>query len=403
MDLPGKENLYQTYCNNTTDTYMPQDKYVKGYNKHMIKSMMYINPLWMSAIPEIAEHFDSLPEDDKEKWNAEHLNTFTNVNYREVFDINGQNIFDLKKNNSAHKQTRMFRADKKHDEFTGGLPNSNDRTKLALYGILNRSFNNTIDYMQNTNGKNLFGLGKKLNEMLKDESIKIDGKEHKIKDLNFGYAGLEGIYINENILGLLEVLGEKIQQQRKAKEIKHVVCEQKELYKSLFNTKTQIAPEILQLTPRIQFAEQSEFYSQIMFMNHFLNPAANKSFYEHTTSSNMRETKMATGYENYQFNNETKGIVKDIEDHTKNWINNYDYNSIFNIRTPPIKSILSNYLNDPSFSNFYLFFVVSNNFKKDEKLGNIDTCDKQLQLLYDTRVFMDIIANDNAKGITCNV
>ena len=78
------------------------------------------------------------------------------------------------------------------------------------------------------------------------------------------------------------------------------------------------------------------------------------------------------------------------------------YNSIFNIRNPPIKSILSNYLNDPSFSNFYLFFVVSNNFKKDEKLGNIDTCDKQLQLLYDTRVFMDIIANDNANGITCN-
>ena len=108
-----------------------------------------------------------------------------------------------------------------------------------------------------------------------------------------------------------------------------------------------------------------------------------------------------TSYKKYQFGNGVeKGIIDEIGDHTKNWINNYDYNSIFNIKNPPIKSILSNYLDDPSFSNFYLFFVVSNNFKKD---GNIDTCDKQLQLLYDTRVFMDIIANDNAKGITCNV
>jgi hypothetical protein len=294
----------------------------------------------------------------------------------------------------------MFRSKEEFNNFTGGKPNSTDRSKLALYGILNRSFNNTIDYMQNINSKNLFGLGKKINEMLKDETIKIDGKDFKIKDLNFGYAGLEGIYINENILGLLEVLGEKIQMQKGKTSIKHVVCPQKEIYKSLFSTKNKIASEIINLTPGITYAEESEFYSQIMFMNRFLNPVYNPDFYKDTTPSTNKKTKMQT-YAKYQSSNGVeKGIIEDIGDHTKNWINNYDYNSIFNIKNPPIKSILSNYLDDPSFSNFYLFFVVSNNFKKD---GNIDTCDKQLQLLYDTRVFMDIIANDDAKGITCNV
>jgi hypothetical protein len=394
MDLPGKENLYQTYCTSNKDDYMPQEKYSKNYNINMIKSMMYINPLWMSTIPEIAEHFDSVPEEeDGKKWNPEILNSFANVNYREIFENNvvEKKGFNIDKNNSAHKQTRMFRKDDRHNDFSGGQPNSNDRAKLALYGILNRSFNNTIDYMQNINGKNLFGLGKKINEMLKDD---------KLKEKNFGYAGLEGIYINENILGLLEVLGEKIQIQKKSTNIKHVVCPQKEIYKSLFSTKTNISSDIRNLTPGITYAEESEFYSQIMFMNNFLNPRGNEVFYKDTTPSNKRGTKMHS-YEKYQARNgESKGIINDIQDHTKNWINNYDYNAIFNIKNPPIKSILSNYLDDLSFSNFYLFFVVSNNFKKD---GNIDTCDKQLQLLYDTRVFMDIIANDDAKGITCNL
>jgi len=389
MDLPGKENLYQTYCTSKTDAYMPQDKYCKGYNTNMIKSMMYINPLWMSTIPEIAEHLDILPEDNKDKWNPEKLHSFRDVNYREVFKGKG---FDIIEQNSAHKQTQMFRGRDEFNNFTYGKPNANDRTKLALYGILNRSFNNTIDYMQNINGKNLFGLGKKINEMLKDE---------KLKEQNYGYAGLEGIYINENILGLLEVLGEKIQIQKRSASIKHVVCPQKEIYKSLFGkSKNPISNDIKHLTPNIKFAEESEFYSQIMFMNNFLKPDINQKFYENITESNKKSTIM-NSLETYKTDTgESKGIIKDINDHTKNWINNYDYNSIFNIKNPPIKSILSTYLDDPSFSNFYLFFVVSNNFKKD---GNIDTCDKQLQLLYDTRVFMDIIANDDAKGITCNV
>ena len=68
-----------------------------------------------------------------------------------------------------------------------------------------------------------------------------------------------------------------------------------------------------------------------------------------------------------------------------------------------IKSILKEYLNDDSFRNFYLFFVVSNNQKgKKGDATGLETCDKQIQLLYDTRDFMDIIANENAEGVKCN-
>jgi hypothetical protein len=35
------------------------------------------------------------------------------------------------------------------------------------------------------------------------------------RNQRYGYAGLEGVYINENILGLLEVLGRKIQKVQK--------------------------------------------------------------------------------------------------------------------------------------------------------------------------------------------
>jgi hypothetical protein len=53
-----------------------------------------------------------------------------------------------------------------------------------------------------------------------------------------------------------------------------------------------------------------------------------------------------------------------------------------------------------SFKNFYLFFVTSNNVKEgQEGQPNIDTCSKQIQLMYDTRHFMDVIANADSKGI----
>ena len=39
---------------------------------------------------------------------------------------------------------------------------------------------------------------------------------------------------------------------------------------------------------------------------------------------------------------------------------------------------------------------------KGEIVEKIDTCEKQIQLIYDTKDFMDVIANENASGVVCS-
>ena len=80
-------------------------------------------------------------------------------------------------------------------------------------------------------------------------------------------------------------------------------------------------------------------------------------------------------------------------------IRNYDYNKIFNIKNPPIFKILESYID--TIDNFYLFFVVTNNKKVTKTDTGIDICDKQLQLIWDTRHFMNVIAEDDPTNIDC--
>jgi hypothetical protein len=249
------------------------------------------------------------------------------------------------------------------------------------------------------------------------------------QEKRYGYAGLEGIYINENILGLLEVLSLKIQEDRiKDKSLlesfkpKHVVCEQKEIYKELFKRepKTPVDIEMLKAKNSITefeengtktykinnnasiFVEDDEFYSQLKFLQENITTGKG-AFFLNTVSDPFKTFMRSEPDSELNYVNQTKGISKNIEDSKNNWINNYNYNKIFNIKEPPIKSILKPYLNDPQFKNFYLFFVVSNNLKVTKldtgEVKTTDTCDKQLQLLYDTRHFMDIIAHEDAEGI----
>jgi len=211
--------------------------------------------------------------------------------------------------------------------------------------------------------------------------------------------------------------------------IKPVVCQQIEIYKEIYNKepKTPISIELLKKLGRITteanpsfianetlsapkfpiYVEDDEFLSQIKFMRDLMKPASNLSYYnniniEDPYNTRMRETNRGDELSklSYTFKNVTKGITENIEDNKNNWINNYNYNKIFNIRNPPIKSVLEKYLLDDNFNNFYLFFVVSNNKKEDGSKEGLETCDKQIQLIYDTRKFMDMIANRDAKGMS---
>jgi hypothetical protein len=394
----------------------------RHYDEKMIKAMMYINPLWLGTIPETAEHFDNQKFGD-------------HLRIDEIpIPINTLTSYDIDSNTLANI---------KADKYTGTIYNTNmipkncilDNSsntshysvypkysdKCALYGLTSRAVANITNMIKEENGLEI--LGEKINDML-------DNSEMKKK--RYGYAGLEGIYINENILGLLQVLATKIQESRPdKKDIVDVVCSQKEVYKNILNgTEYGLIPigwPILQTSGQVdefgnlkpnasKLVQDDEFLSQILFLRGIIKSATDFEFDRKKDKTFFTPT-VSDKYNNYfRENNEisikkgsrrdTRGLSKDIDNIEKNWINNYDYNKIFNIENPPIKSILGAYLDDPSFQNFYLFFVTSNNVKEDSKDAskNLDTCDKQIQLMYDTRHFMEVIAKKDAKGVTgqCN-
>ena len=465
MDLPGKENIFQTFCGSNEqnngydpkDNFRPRDVFYKyrnglgykdnskimdgNYNPKMIKTMMYMNPLWLSSIPEIAEYFDepttsankldpslkdlnniplgaTIYKIREENPTYNHLDSFYKANLSNTLRLNSERVL-MDHVANAHVQTPHYYGSENLSEFSKIA--KSDVIKLGVAGICDRAKKNITKLIQQSK---LTELGELINNMLEEKDA---------RDKKYGYAGLEGIYINENILGLLEVLSLKIQEDRiKDKFLlqtfkpKHVVCEQKEIYKELYKREPRIPVDLRilkdknnitefndngSITYKINnnapiFVEDDEFFSQMRFFQDNISTSPVGTVFFESTESDPFKTFMRSGPDSeLNYANQTKGITKNIEDNKKNWINNYNYNKIFNIRDPPIKSILKPYLDDPQFKNFYLFFVVSNNLKVTKlETGQVvgaptETCDKQLQLLYDTRHFMDIIAHEDAEGI----
>ena len=249
---------------------------------------------------------------------------------------------------------------------------------LRLLGLSERALHNIVGLIKN----NLEELGAKLNNMLK-----YDDKKKK----RYGYAGLEGIYINENILGLLQVLANKVQFSRNLENI-NIVCEQTENYKNK-NKIDSILPLWGLDIDEVKLLKDDEFFSFIHYLNVYQKkvipyPASRKEDYVIDTSNSF----------NNKFRDEA---FKDNVN--KEELSNYDYNKIFNINDPPIKKILEPYLG--SIDNYFLFFVVSNNYKENPSnkgTYDIQTCDKQMQLLYDTRHFMKIIAGKTDINLQCD-
>jgi len=414
MDLPGKENLFQTYCEsndpkfNIKEEFKKFEKNINGpeipghYNETLLRSMMFINPLWLAMIPETAKHFDKntpnifdiqhIPTDGIDvygqfehniKKEQENRYIQKNNNSSNNLDLkNPINIF-MKNKNNAHQQYQTLNSNQnlKSDrsvQLRNRAFDSLEETEknriiniLGLRGLSQRALFTLVNLI---NDGNLFEIGNYLNSMLEKD----DGK-------NYGYSGLEGVYINENILGLLQVLANKVTK-IKGTKIVNVVCEQKEIYRDNIKNKGQrILVELtLAEEKNVYFVDEDEFFSQICFMRNF--------WYDYTYKDNT------TGSNNFTYDNKLR---RDPLENYENkplldWVNNYDYNKIFNIEEPPISKILKPYLDGDLINNIYLFFVVSNNKKE-----GLETCDKQIQLLDDTKKFMEVISMDEPLGATC--
>ena len=472
MDLPGKENLYQTYCANSfKNIYDPRERFVNhrmqpepdnesssipspiirqstnspqiggvSYNKphydeKMIKAMMYINPLWLGTIPETAEHFDFTQKNKasiispteghliSDKNITVGLNTLTAYAFKDLKGTSEMpDIKDMPIHLTEYNNIKQIDPSVKNlitNSPTNGSHHSvyTEPDKQAAYGLTSRAIAQITNMIKENNG--LEKLGSKINEML----ILPDMRKKR-----YGYAGLEGIYINENILGLLQVLGEKIQLSRNKKKenIVDVVCSQNEVYKNILNGtdtgKTPIGWSILKEDGFIEtdangketikkgapiLVQDNEFISQIQLLRMIIKSQnvvgldINNSYFTPRTDryENYFRNHAELSIEKLDNNNDTRGLSTNLENIKENWINNYDYNKIFNIKNPPIKSILAPYLDDPKFQNFYLFFVTSNNLKEGE-IVNLNTCDKQIQLMYDTRHFMEVISKSEPIGVS---
>ena len=399
MDLPGKEDIYQTYCENNDKNFELKDKFKKfkkvkitvknpslsttediiqrletnqetnqQYNNNLIKSMMYSNPLWLSMIPEIAEQFDS-EQFDVPDFNIKQLFNQDPKKLLSVYNIIINQVTKIEEfkqlpKPKKHEAVRFFN----ESEIT--LPIQ--QIILRLRGLYERALFNMVNIIEKGD---LEKLGDKLNDMLNSPTA---------REKRYGFAGLEGIYINENILGLLQILADKVRS-IKGKESIKVVCPQEEYYKKKFiNTNNfKLHDTLTEITGQKNINE-NEFFSQIEYLNQFERTNVKQTIRDKTFNvDNVYNNKFRN-----TIDNELEKIIK-----------NYDYNKIFNIDNPPIKKILESYID--SIDNFYLFFVVTNNNKEDSTGNSINTCDKQMQLIWDTRYFMNVIAEDNPASMKC--
>ena len=393
MDLPGKEDIYQTYCENDDTNFKLKDKFkkfkkvkiivkpqslsttediiqrleTKEYNNNLIKSMMYSNPLWLSMIPEIAEQFDS------EQFDVPDFNIKQLFNQDPKKSLSVYNI--IINPNTQIGEFKQLPKPKKHEAVT--FFNESEITLpiqkiiLRLRGLYERALFNMVNIIEKGD---LEKLGDKLNDMLNSSTA---------REKRYGFAGLEAIYINENILGLLQILADKVRNIKGKDSIK-VVCQQEEYYKKQFTDTNNFKLHKDLSNNNQQNINDNEFFSQIEYLNKFERDNVKKTIRE--------ETFTVDDVYNNKFRNT-------IDDDLKKIIKNYDYNKIFNIDNPPIKKILESYID--SIDNFYLFFVVTNNNKEDSARKSINTCDKQMQLIWDTRHFMNVIAEENPTIIKC--
>lgn len=454
MDLPGKENLFETYCAKeytnfeldpkfTTFTDPTPEQSAAGgkYDPTYLKAMFYINPLWLSLIPETAKHFDyqnadnhfnlknprgGIAENGDRTGESIQVygNYLINAGMKSFFDsvyapknrtsknFDREVSFTKLEASNANLQYGVFtgiRADYGNSSSLAGNIKANAiRNKLGLNSLMERSMFTIVKLIKEGN---LEKLGELLNSMLANE----DAKAKK-----YGYAGLEGIYINENILGLLQVLSNRIRAIKKKDKVE-VVCRQKETYRELYDAKEperlaidikllesarpdrkfiQLNTEENALAPGEQikddqpfFVDEDEFYSQIMWMKDN-GRALYYGVDDYDTKHKTTPKYGKTGDDAYFLDSQLRDPIKMREFADK--INNYNYNKIFNIEEPPIQKVLEEYLDE--IDNYYLFFVVSNNLKSSGApvLGQgIETCDKQMKLIHDTRYFMSVISAQN--------
>lgn len=404
MDLPGKEDVLNTYVNNKLlNNYTNQsislhndrnslsfgiqikEKYTKDIDNDALKAAVFLNPMFISLFTTIAEDFIKF---FKGKINTE--------------DSDYKNFYTLSYGKNDKLLSTVLGPNGTISNIAGDKLTLAKCTEIFRYILLKNRLDILSDFY---------------NDKLLDINEINMGK-------NYGAISLEAFYINENILGLIDVLKErlgdkslKINQMEKYFEdnvkMKEYIENKKYLYLQLYqinneivkeneNDKLNEASKLLGIAFIPTRSKLQEIISELNNWNDVkpesINEATQQTYFLRELIRNQEKKSYNndhTNLANYdQIFSPYPKISNDVK--LKDWVENaYDFNKTFtgSETKPPIKTFMKAYFGKNSedkntIDNIFLFYVVNNDKNK---------CSNQIKFISDSSDFVQIINNHKPK------
>jgi len=210
-----------------------------------------------------------------------------------------------------------------------------------------------------------------------------DVKEKLKKLLHYDYylTPFEGIYINENIIGLIKYLGvTKLKDQKDIDNFKKQFIDQEKIQSDKLDfvykqKRTRMWLRNVEINTR-DYEKHYNYYNESSYKNFFnwKEKTPSQFFYTNTTELNINN------------------IKKTYEDISKEYISS----KIFNFENPLITEILEPYiLHIKDYKVFYLF----GNYPPDQTTTDLK-CAQQINLLINTENFITAITGETSKSKT---
>jgi len=330
MDLPGKENIYETFVNTPSSKQYECIK-VKGSSNNdsnkIIKAMAFMNPMSLMLNHDFVKHVN--------------LNLIDRLSIKDVL-VAGN---DVPNNIDKYKTDKLMGSDNNNIvplEIIKNIINGND------FNLLNEIYQKIFELDDRTG----------CNIGIED----CDNKCSSVSD--FVLTPFEGYYINENIIGLLSSILNNL-------FLPNIIQEQQEIYMSLQNNQKIWSPNY-GLTEEITRKFIPAVPNEVKMQTYFFRSLLRHQFASNSLLQNdyYKEAPFST-------NIDGKNIIT-----YKDWIEEtYDYNKAYRKNKPPINEILKPYFDQ--IKNIYVFYVVSNK--------NPSKCDKQIKLISDSYDFLNIL------------
>jgi hypothetical protein len=314
-------------------------------------SMAYLNPMSLMTIESLTL---KLCEFGLEKFKSEKKWTF----FTNGIELNGDTVITI---NNKTKDDTINDFLKPSRENIVGLEILKNIIAFNDFDLLEKFYNEIFEPIN-------------LNDIIYYDNDLIEKYKCSTEINHYTMAPFEGYYINENIIGLLSTLLDKLGLDEK----KDFVKEQDEIY---LNNK-----KLIDQYATFRENLNTELICQTYFFREFIR------YFEISDGYGFKkkeENKIKDAESKLLTKNKKKISSEFITCHNKKleyWIKDtYDYNKAYIKDNPPISIFLAPYFDSNIINNFYVFYVVSN--------MNNEKCEKQIKLIADTKEFLERLKN----------